>query len=180
MMFRGCFSFCQTFSVKWPFFEKTFGQMTIFRKNHSVIWTFGQMTFRSNAIFQKKLSVTLTFGQMTFRSNDHFSKKVFSQMNFQSHVILVIWLVFQVKFSVNLINFVYGQMTFFGKINFWSNGLRLNGAELRNENGSMTQIMHSKNSKFKNLSKLQSRYFNWKYLVNNLLFLKTSNIFLKI
>jgi hypothetical protein len=90
-------------------------------------------------IFRKK-----EFGQKDFRSNDlsvkwQFFEKAFGQMNFRSSVISVIWLVFQVIFSVKwpfskffwsndlLINFVFGQMTFFGKKNFRSNGLRLNG-----------------------------------------------------
>jgi hypothetical protein len=94
-------------------------------------------------IFRKK-----AFGQMNFRSNDlsvkwPFFKKPFGQMNFRSYDISVIWLVFQVRFSVKwpfskyfrsndlLINFVFGQMTFFGTMNFESNGLRLNGDSLK-------------------------------------------------
>jgi hypothetical protein len=51
-------------------------------------------------IFRKKHSVKLTFGQMTFKSNDHISEKAFSQMNFRSYGISVIWLVFQVRFFI--------------------------------------------------------------------------------
>jgi hypothetical protein len=98
------------------------------------IWTVGQMT-----IFRKKIfSVKRPFGQMTI-----FSKKTFGQMNFRSNVISVIWLVFQIWFSVKLtfskyfrsndllINFVFGQMIYFGKINFRSNGVRSNGVSVK-------------------------------------------------
>jgi hypothetical protein len=134
-------------SVKWPILEK----------KHSIKWTFGQKTFRSNDHFAKKafghikfrsndlsvndLKVIWTFGQMNFRSNDlsvkcSFFEKALGQMNFRSSVI---WLVFQVRSSVKwpfskyfrsndfLKNYIFGQMTFLGKMNFRSNGLRLNG-----------------------------------------------------
>jgi hypothetical protein len=70
-------------------------------------------------------------------------------MNFRSYVISVIWLVFQVRFSVKwpfskknrsndlLINFVHGQMNFFGKIFFRSNGLRFNGDSVKCTFGQM-------------------------------------------
>jgi hypothetical protein len=103
----------KTFSVKWQFFEKN-----IRANDH-----FSKKSIRSN-----ELSVKLPFGQMIiFRSNDHFS------------VISVIWLVFRVRFSVKrpffkyfrsndlLIISIFGQMTIFGKMNFRSNDLRLNG-----------------------------------------------------
>jgi hypothetical protein len=83
------------------------------------------------------------------RLNDHVLKWGFGQMNFRSYVISVFWLVFQVRFSVKwqffkyfrknslLINFVFGQMTFFGKMNFRSNGLRLNGDSVKCTFGQM-------------------------------------------
>jgi hypothetical protein len=81
--------------------------------------------------------------------NDRFLKKAFGQMNFRSYVISVIWLVFQVIFSVKwpffkyfrsndlLINLVFGQLTFFGKMNFRSNGLWLNGDSIKCTFGQM-------------------------------------------
>jgi hypothetical protein len=99
-----------TFSVKWPFFEKK------------------------------------AFGQMNFRSNYHFSEKLSEKLSIIC-VISVIWLVFQIRFSVKfskyfrtndlLINFVFGQMTFFGKMNFRSNGLWLNGDSVKCTFGQM-------------------------------------------
>jgi hypothetical protein len=114
-----CARFAEFFDlpVKWPFFWKS---------------------FRSY-----ELSVKWPFSQMNFRSNDYFSKKAFGQMDFRSDVISVIWLLFQVRFSIKwpfskyfrsndlLINFVYDHMTFFGKMNFRSNGLRLNGDSVK-------------------------------------------------
>jgi hypothetical protein len=119
------------FSVKRPF-KKTFGQMNFRSNDLSVKWPFGQMT-----IFSKK-----AFGQMNFRSNDQFSKKAFGQMNLRLNVISVIWLFFPIWFSVkwpfskyfrsnDLINFVFGQMTYFGKMNFRSNGVRSNGVSVK-------------------------------------------------
>jgi hypothetical protein len=68
-------------------------------------------------------------------------------MNFRSYIISVISQVFQVRFSLKcskyfrskdlLINFVFGQMTFFGKMNFRSNGLRLNGDSVKCTFGQM-------------------------------------------
>jgi hypothetical protein len=70
-------------------------------------------------------------------------------MNSRSYVISVILLIFQVRFSVKwpfskyfrsndiLVNFVCGQMTFFGKMNFRSNGLRLNGDSVKSTFGQM-------------------------------------------
>jgi hypothetical protein len=93
-------------------FWKTFGQMTIFRKKQSNKWTFGQMN-----IFRKKNSVTWTFGQMTiflksFRTNG------LSVICYFGHL---------TSFSSK----IFGQMIFFDKMNFLSNGLRLNGAAIR-------------------------------------------------
>jgi hypothetical protein len=123
-----------TFDKKCHLTEKNCAKVRL-SKIHLTESSFDQMSFLSN-----DLSVKWPFCQMTFLSNDllvHFSEKAFGYMNFRSYVILVIWLVFQVRFSVKwpfskyfqtndlLINFVFSQMTFFGKINFRSNGLRL-------------------------------------------------------
>jgi hypothetical protein len=135
-MNQGCFTFCQKLFRSNDHFSE---------KKHSVKWPFFDKSIWSN-----ELSVKWQFFGKSFQSNDHFSKKDFGQMSY--YVISVIWLVCQVRFSVwfrewpfskydrsndLLINFVCGQMTFFGKMNFRSNGLRLNGDSVKCTFGQM-------------------------------------------
>jgi hypothetical protein len=81
MMNQSCFTFRQKlFRSNDNFSEKTFVQITIFRKT-----LFGQMIFRSNDHFSVK-----AFGHKNYRSNDNFLKKGSGQMNFRSYVISVI------------------------------------------------------------------------------------------
>jgi hypothetical protein len=95
-------------------------------------------------IWWKKLPVKWTFDQMTFRSNELSVIWLVFLIKLS-----VIWLVFLIKLSVKwpfskyfrsndlLINFVFGQMTFFGKMNIRSNGLRLNGDSVKCTFGQM-------------------------------------------
>jgi hypothetical protein len=117
-------TFCQKlFRSNDHFSKKTSSQLNIFQKK-----TFDQMNFRSNDHFLEK-----AFDHMNFRSNDLSAKWPFFEKRFQLNELSVIWLVFRIRFSKYfrsndlLINFVFGQMTFFGKKHFWSKGLRLNG-----------------------------------------------------
>jgi hypothetical protein len=118
MMNQGWFTFCQ----------KLFRSNDYSSKKHSVKWSF----------YEKKHSVKLTFG--------HFSKKAFGQMNFWSYVISAIWLVFQVRFSVKwpfskyfrpFDKFCFEPNDFFGKMNFRSNGLRLDADSVKCTFGQM-------------------------------------------
>jgi hypothetical protein len=87
-----------------------FWVFNITQKNtyHTLEWPFGQMT-----IFRKKLSVKWTLTS--------FSSKISDQMT--------IFHIFSVQLPFD--KFCFDQMTFFGKINFRSNDLRLNGDSVK-------------------------------------------------
>jgi hypothetical protein len=84
---------------------------------------------------------------MTFWLNDHFSEKAighytFGQMtifrkSFRSNELSVTCHFGQFTSFSSYINFVFGQMSFSGKMNFQSNGLRLNGDSVKCTFGQM-------------------------------------------
>jgi hypothetical protein len=128
MMNKSCVTFCQKlFRSNDHFSKKTFGQMNFRSNDLSVKWPFFEKSFRSNEI-----SVKRSFFEKSFWSNElpvicHFGHLTsFSSYNFGQ---MTIFQIFSVKRLIH--KFVFGQMTFFGKMNFQSNSLRLNGNSVR-------------------------------------------------
>jgi hypothetical protein len=114
--------------------KKAFGQTTFRPNDHLSKKAFGRMTFRSNEISIKSFFIfkfrsnDRPFGKNFFRSN-HFSFLSFGQMTDLS-----------VKIS-------FGQMTFFGKMPFESNGVRSNGVSVKRTRtkGAMSMTFLSQN-----------------------------------
>jgi hypothetical protein len=86
------------------------------------------------AIFwKKKLLVKCTFGQMTFRSNDHFQKTLSVKLIFGQTTLCAFFsgqMTFFAESRFSLMTIFCKKKSFiwpFGKMNFRSNGIRLNG-----------------------------------------------------